>query len=400
MSDTPNPVLVELKRIETDLSGILTTQSAEIKKAGETSTETAKQLGALEAKYDALQTEVKGQIEALEAKGNRLGFIEGGERKSAGEIFTESAEFKSARGTSGYVNFKVELKALTGSADSVGVLTEPQRLPMYTAPREILRIRDLLAQGQTSSDSLKFPQIKAWTNNAAPVFDKPTSVQALGAGGLKPESELTIEDKTFDIHTIAHLLRVHKNILSDVPALRSIIDNKMIEGLDEVVDAQLIRGDGTGNNVDGLLKNAKTFTRHQAGDTKLDVLRRSLTDLRAFNFRPDAFVLNPFDWEDIELLKGTDARYVWVSVTEGGVPRVWRTRVVDTQAIDEGDFLVGAFRQVAQVFDREQAAVQAFEQDRDNVARNLITLRAETRLGLVIYDQNGLVKGEYVDPTP
>lgn len=400
MSDTNNPVLIELKRIEGQLAETLGTQTDEIKKAGETSASTARKLGELEGKYDALQTEVKGQIEALQAKAARLGYLEGDERKSAGRQFLESPEFKDGMSRAGLKHFKVELKALTGAADSAGTLVEPQRLGMYTPPREATRIRSLMAQGRTSSDSLKFPQIKTWTNNAAPVYDRPTSAQVLGAGGVKPESEMAVEDKTFDVHTIAHLLRVHKNILSDAPALRSIIDNKMMEGLEEALDYQLIKGDGTNNSVDGLLKNAKTFTRHQAGDTKLDVLRRSLTDLRAFNFRPDAYVLNPFDWEDIELLKGTDARYVWVSVVEGGQPRVWRTPVVDTQAIDEGEFLVGAFRQVAQWFDREQGSVEAFEQDRDNVQRNLITLRAELRGALVLYDLNGLIKGEYTDPTP
>lgn len=395
-----NPILVELKRIEGQLAETLGSQTEEIKKAGETSTATARKLGELEGKYDALQADIKGRIEELEAKGKRLGLTGEGERKSFGQQFTDSPEFKDGLSRAGLKHFKVELKALTGAADSMGVMTEPQRLGMYTAPREATRIRDLMAQGRTSSDSLKFPQIKTWTNAAAPVYDRPTSAQVLGSGGLKPESDLAVEDKTFDVHTIAHLLRVHKNILSDVPALRSIIDNKMMEGLDEALDYQLIKGDGTGNNVDGLLKNAKVFTRYNGGDTKLDVLRRSLTDLRAFNFRPDAYVLNPFDWEDIELLKGTDARYVWVSVVEGGQPRVWRTPVVDTQAIDEGQFLVGAFRQVAQWFDREQGSVEAFEQDRDNVARNLITLRAELRGALVIYDQNGLVKGTYEDPTP
>lgn len=400
MSDTPNPVLVELKRIETDLNTTLTKQTDEIKKAGETSTDTAKKLTELEGKYDKLQVELKGQITDLEVKGKRLGYTDAPERKSAGQQFTESQEYKDGMGRPGYKQFRVEMKALTGSADSMGLLTQPQVLPRYTQPTEPLRIRDLLAQGQTSSDSLKFPQIQAFINNAAPVYDKPTGAQALGAGGLKPESDLRVEDKTFDVHTIAHLMRVHKNILADAPALRSIIDNLMISGLAEVVDAQLIKGDGTGNNINGLLANATTFTRHQAGDSKLDTLRRSLTDLRAVNYRPDAFVLNPFDWEDIELLKGTDARYVWVTVPDGGQPRVWRVPVVDTQAIDEGQFLVGAFKQVAQVFDREAASVEAFEQDRDNVPRNLITLRAELRLALVVYDRRGLVKATYTDPTP
>lgn len=399
MTHTPeNPVLVELKRIEGDIQSRLATQTEEIKAHGETSTATAKQLGSLEAKYEALQQDVKGQIEALEAKSQRLGLDGGPEAKSAGQQFTESQQFKQGKDAGGNIRIRLELKALTGAADSVGAGLRPQRLGLYQGPQEA-HIRDLFAQGTTSSNALEFPQIKTWTNNAAVVADQPAKTATTSAS-YKPESDLVTELVTFPVRTIAHLIRAHKNILDDEPALRSLIDQKLLDGLKDVEDMELIKGDGTGNHVKGVLANARTFSRYTAGDTKLDVLRRALTDLRLKNYRADGMVINPLDWEDIELLKATDGKYIWVNVNDGGIPRLWRAPVVDSIAVDEDQFVAGAFKQGGQVFDRQAAIVEVFEQDRDNVPLNLVTLRCEERLALVIYDQNAFVKGTYTDPTP
>ena len=77
------------------------------------------------------------------------------------------------------------------------------------------------------------------------------------------------------------------------------------------------------------------------------------------------------------------------------MPRLWRAPVVDSQAIDPNQFVMGDFKQGGQIFDRQQSAIEIFEQDRDNVALNLITVRCEERIALVIYDQNAFVKGTF-----
>lgn len=346
-----------------------------------------KKMQDMEGQLAKLEGELKDahkQMLDMATKAGRMG--EGEEVKSAGQAFTDSAAYKNRQDAAGNVRIKVEMKALLGTTASVGSTVRPQRLPFYQGPQEP-HIRDLFAQGTTNSSSLEFPQIKAWTNAAAAVLDDGVT--------KKPESNLTTELVTFPVRTIAHIIRVHKNILDDEPALRSLIDQKLLDGLDDVEDIELIKGDGTGAHLRGVLMNAKTFTRTVVGDTKLDVLRRALTDLRLRHFRADGMVLNPLDWEDIELLKGTDGKYIWVNVPDGGVPRLWRAPVVDSIAVDENQFVAGAFRQGGQIFDRQAATIEVFEQDQDNVSLNLITIRAEKREALVIYDQNAFVKGTF-----
>jgi HK97 family phage major capsid protein len=106
------------------------------------------------------------------------------------------------------------------------------------------------------------------------------------------------------------------------------------------------------------------------------------------------------DWADIELTKDSTGSYIWVNVQEGGVQRLWKLPVVDSNAVPEGEFLVGAMNIAAQVFDREDAAVEVSTEDGDNFRTNMVTIRAEERLALAVYRPESFVHGEFEDPTP
>ena len=112
-----------------------------------------------------------------------------------------------------------------------------------------------------------------------------------------------------------------------------------------------------------------------------------------------AIALNPVDWADIELTKDANGSYIWVNVQEGGVQRLWKLPVVDSNAVPEGEFLVGAMNIAAQVFDREEAAVEVSTEDGDNFRTNMVTIRAEERLALAVYRPESFVHGEF-EATP
>jgi HK97 family phage major capsid protein len=60
---------------------------------------------------------------------------------------------------------------------------------------------------------------------------------------------------------------------------------------------------------------------------------------------------------------------------------LWRLNVVETTVMPEGEFLVGAGAG-AQVFDREESAVEVSTDHADYFVRNLVAIRAEERLAL------------------
>ena len=59
--------------------------------------------------------------------------------------------------------------------------------------------------------------------------------------------------------------------------------------------------------------------------------------------------------------------------------------VIDTTAVEEGEFLVGNFQMAAMLWDREDAVVDISTEDRDNFIKNMVTIRAEERLALTVY---------------
>jgi hypothetical protein len=120
--------------------------------------------------------------------------------------------------------------------------------------------------------------------------------------------------------------------------------------------------------------------RTKAGDTKIDVLRHAITQVRVAEYAATGIVVNPNDWDDIETQKDDNGRYIWANVNLGGEQRMWRLPVIDTNAMPEGEFMVGAFSPAAQIFDREDASVVVSSEDQDNFVKNMVTILVEERL--------------------
>ncbi len=363
--------------------------SQEIKEHGTMLADTKTVLEGLAKDGLALQD----RLQELEQKLARRG---GGgdpeEQKSIGQKLVEGDEFKSmAERGRGIVRFGAKavtnITSSTTGTGGVGVGIRPDRLAGILAqPERPFTVRDLIMPGRTSSNSIEYVQESGFQNMAA--------AQA-GEGAAKAQSDLSLTLKTTSVRTLAHWFRASKQVLSDLPMLMSYIDGRAIYGLKYVEENQLLAGDGTGQNLLGLIPQATAFNEalRKNGDTPIDVLRRAILQVRIAEYRSSAIMLNPVDWADMELQKDTTGSYIWVNVQEGGQPRMWKLPVVDTNAVPQGKFLTGALDIAAQVFDREEAAVEVSTEDGDNFRTNMVTIRAEERLALAVYRPESFVYG-------
>lgn len=350
------------------------------------------------AKVDQLlvtQGELQARLQAAEQLVVKL--EQGGGReapKSMGQAFLEAEGFEAfaARAASGAkMSFTAPVKAAITSLDSsAGALIEPTRVGLIQPAQQRLFLRDLLSWGRTGSNSIEFVRETGFTNNAAPVSENPANP--------KPESDLTFEPDAVPVATIAHHVRASRQVLSDAAMLQSYIDGRLRYGLKLKEELQLLKGSGVGLNMKGIYTQASAYSNPGVvvqAETAIDRLRLALLQVTLAEYEADGIVLSPIDWAAIELTKTADNQYLFTTPTGLAVPGLWGRPVVPTQAMDAGDFLVGAFQQGAQGWDREDVSVTVSTEDRDNLVKNMVTILCEERVGLTVYRPESFVKGDF-----
>lgn len=282
--------------------------------------------------------------------------------------------------------------ATTDADGSAGALINPdRRAGVIELPRRKLRLRQLFAPGQTASNSIQWPKMKERNLNAATVAET----------ALKPQSDLQFELKTWPVVTIAHWMIASRQVLDDVPALSSIIDSELRFGLADVEDYQFLHGAG-GADLVGVYPNATAFVApfEPAGTTVptfIDVLLLAIAQCDALNFETDGIVLNPLDWRFIQSIKDEVGRYIGGGPFGDLLARLWQMPIATSTAMVQGNFMVGAFRQGAQIFDRQEATVELSTEDSDNFRKNLVTILGEERLAFVVKHPTAFVKGNFAD---
>lgn len=319
-------------------------------------------------------------------------------RKSIGDTVVESDEYKqfiASGGARGQFSVDVESRALVHTGTLPADYLEPMRIPGIMRGTDTFgSLRDVITVGQTDSDALIYFRETAFTNNAAAVGES----SAMDAtSGLKPESALTFNQVVDGVATIAHWIPITKQTLWNAPELRSYIEGRLIDGLNLEENDQLLNGNGTGDNLTGLLNvtgvqalDAAYFTANAVNDTGTDnenfnrVLRGRTMVSTVGRAQANFVVLNPVDHETF--MASTDAQQQYFGAgpfAAGNVPTLWGMRAVVNENITAGSVLVGDGRQ-AMILDRMQATITAGWADKDFI-QNRLRLLAEKRVGLAVF---------------
>lgn len=351
----------------------------------------------IKSRLDASDSRTKSAIarlDELEQKTDRPGSYIPAAPPSAGRQFVECDEVKSFIGNAATgrrigMQMKATItSAMTDADGSAGDLLIATRDTTLTMPRRRMTVRNLLPVVQVGGNSVEYPKITGMTNNAATVAE----------GALKPQSEMKVDLVNVPIRTIAHWMLASRQILDDAPQLQGIIDTELRYGLQYVEDNQLLNGAGTGTDINGIYTQATAFaagTSVVVTPQKIDVIRYAMLQGALAELPPTGVVLNPIDWAGIETLKDGEGRYL-IGNPQGAIqPTLWGLPVVATQAMTAGNFLTGAFRMGAQIFDREDANVAVSTEDSDNFRKNLVTILAEERLALAVYRPEAFIKGTF-----
>lgn len=381
---------VDLKKATDDVKTFAEKVQVEMKNLGDATAET--KLGADKALSE--MNTISERLTAVEQKMVRRGPGEV-ELKSLGDFVVENENVKALMlSKNGQARLSVELKDITSGNPTVGAgrgpgtsLVPAERVGMITPPMRTMVVRDLITPGSTSSSAIEY----------AVETDDPavTGAAVVSEGQLKPQSNITFDLKSVPVRTIAHFMKASRQIMDDAPQLRSIIDGRLTYGLQFVEEAELLYGDGTGQHLFGIVPQA---TAYAAAFTPtaiqgIDVLRLAALQATLALYPASGYVLHPTDWAKIELLKDSQNRYLVGDPTGVLGKRLWNLPVVDTQAMQVGKFLTGAFRMGAQIFDRMSIEILLSTENSDDFVRNMITIRGEERLALAVYRPAAFIYG-------
>src|SRR4051812_476352 len=248
-----------------------TKAKSEIDTHGRMLDETKSALEKIAGEGSRLQTRLTDVEQKLARRGGQSDHYE----QPVSAKFVAGDEFKAlqARGKGSArlsVKTVTSITSATSGTGGVGDAIRPNRTPgIVTAPQRELTIRDLIMPGRTDSNSVEYVKETGYQNLAA----------AVAEGALKPQSDLAFDLLTSPVRTLAHWFLASKQVLADIPLLQSYIDTRAIYGLKYVEEAQILAGDGTGQNLLGMIPQATAyaFATYSAGaDTKLDRVRRAM----------------------------------------------------------------------------------------------------------------------------
>jgi HK97 family phage major capsid protein len=207
----------------------------------------------------------------------------------------------------------------------------------------------------------------------------------VGEGVAKPQADFDLVEASMAVKKVAAWIKVSKEMVDDLAFMRGEINNELIEIVELELDAQILSGDGTGDNLQGLLSYAQAFTpaaQFVAGVPSaniLDVLRIAMAQIAGNNFSANYILMNPEDVAAMELTKSSTGEYtlpIFVPMADG-VTRVMAVPVVANNGVAVGDYLVGDFTK-SNLRMREDLNIQVGYIN-DDFTRNMMTVLCEAR---------------------
>jgi HK97 family phage major capsid protein len=272
---------------------------------------------------------------------------------------------------------------LTGSY----FVTPDTRAGIVLRAYEEAHMRNLLPVGRTDSNLIRHVRDNGGEGGPAMVAE--------GTTKPKMDRDLSIEDA--NVRKIATYLRIPEEMIEDIPYITGFLTSMGTQEVLKFEDAQILYGDGTGQNLSGLFTNATAFAAGAAvlpDPNRFDVLRAARMQMRKSLRRPTFALLSPFDYFMMTSKKDSTGNYILQGGGNGLVPNLDGVPLYEHSAVADGDFLLGD-RMAAEIDFRANLSIRFFEQDQDNAIKNMVTVVIEERLALPIYYTNGFVKGTF-----
>lgn len=179
----------------------------------------------------------------------------------------------------------------------------------------------------------------------------------------------------------------------DNDALQVFVQDEMIRGLRDALEGQVLTGDGTRPNLQGVLTTSGVQVQSFTTDVARSV-RSAITKLETAGHEDNhVIVLRPEDWEAAETARaeGSGQLKAVANVTQRAQRTLWGVPVVVSNALPAGTGLV-IDREAVVVYSDAVVDVRWSETVADDFQKNLVRARVESRYAALVTKPLGVVR--------
>lgn len=356
----------------------------ELKRLGEEQLKSAKALAELQQEYDK-----KAEFGAENAI------------KSVGELIIENEGFKSFA-TARHAQFEVSTKAAVTSpaANSISrntIAAPYQRPGIVSMPEQPLIIESLFPHIPISVPSINYLKEGTYTNNAGITTE----------GQAHKETTFTTPSLAIaNVVNIGHFAKMTQQVIDDDQAFAAYVNTKMIYGLNQKVDYQLINGDGSATQLGGLLKDGNCVVATTDVNKRLPATGATLFDLalavkaefETTYLTPEAWLFNPSLWTSLCMIKDAQGRYILGGPQSVASKSLWGIPVVTSATVPDGKYILGNYTMGATIYDRQNLLVQMTDSDADDFKSQIITVRVTRRLAFAVENPKAIYADNFTLP--
>ena len=336
--------------------------------------------GALKAFEDGAMREMQEHLDQLDIK---MQSKKGGQKEiKLSEEIKEKKE--SLLKASSIVGKEVELKALTNT-DSVANSPSGYVIPEITQLGVKERSLYNVLPKRTVSDGTNQGTVRYRDWNES------TTVRAaamVAEGAAFPESTAKFTWYNKDLRKVGDTLPVTAEFFEDEQQAAGELEMFLRVNVETKIDDQLINGDNTGQNLEGLMTSAQAYTAVASGISAPNLkdlvikMRNDITRTRGSIYRPDICVVSSSTMENLVLAKDENNNYIFDENTGtlGGLFVVVDENTQDNEIVIGDRRFATIYEKTGVVISKGEPGVQFLEDE--------MTIKARKRMLLLVKNQD------------
>lgn len=249
-------------------------------------------------------------------------------------------------------------------------------------PQGTLNVRSLFGSESINGNSLTYYVLGAMEG----------TIGTTAEGAKKNQIHFGYTPTTVALAKITAFIKETDELLSDAAFLESAIRNRGLYEFKKAVENYLVT----------TLAGTSGVQVGQSSISFDNLLKAKQAVRTATGYAADAILINPADLEALLLTKDSNLQYLLGGPAYGSYgngayaanPRIWGLPVVESDAVAEGQAIVGAFKAGSSVVAKagEGLRVEVSNSDGDDFTYNRVTVRMEERLLLATRVPSAFVK--------